>query len=95
MELLDKEKQIKKNNINYVEKLSLMVTFVYNLYIFVWIQYGCNTNMGFAFDPSNSTIKRLWCSRNGLAKTNWLDQQLQSVVDPYFLLPGFKLSISR
>ena len=37
-----------------------MVIFLYNLYIFVWIQHGCLANMVFAFDPSNSVKKRLW-----------------------------------
>ena len=38
-----------------------MVIFLYNLYIFVWIQHGCLTNMVYAMDPNNSVIKRLWC----------------------------------
>ena len=32
--------------------------FYINVYIFVWIQHGCLTNM----DPSNNVIKRLWCT---------------------------------
>ena len=38
-----------------------MVIFLYNLYIFVWIQYGCKTNIVYALDHNNSVIKRLWC----------------------------------
>ena len=35
--------------------------FLYNLYIFVWIQNGCFANTVFALDPNNSVIKRQWC----------------------------------
>ena len=38
--------------------------FLYNLYIFVWIQCSCLANKVFCLDPSNldsSVIKRLWC----------------------------------
>ena len=38
-----------------------MVIFLYNLYIFVWIQHGCLANIVFVLDPSNSVIKRLLC----------------------------------
>ena len=39
-----------------------MVIFLYNLYIFVWIQHICVANMVWPFDPSNSVIRRLLCS---------------------------------
>ena len=39
-----------------------MVIFLYNLYIFVWIQHGCIANTIYALDPNNSVIKRLWCT---------------------------------
>ena len=35
--------------------------FLYNLYIFVWIQHDCLANMVFALNPSTSVMKRLWC----------------------------------
>ena len=38
------------------------VIFPYNPYIFVLIQHSCFANMDFALDPSNSVIKRLWCT---------------------------------
>ena len=46
---------------SYAEKQPCMVTFLYNLYIFIWIQHGCFFLL-LAFDPSNSVIKRLWCT---------------------------------
>ena len=39
-----------------------MITFLYNLYIFVWIQQDSLANMVFALDPSGSVIIKLWCS---------------------------------
>ena len=36
-----------------------MVIFLYNLYIFVWIQHNCLPNMISALDPSNYVIKRI------------------------------------
>ena len=36
-----------------------MVIFLYNLYIFIWIQQGYLANTIFALDPSNSVIKSL------------------------------------
>ena len=38
-----------------------MVIWLYNSYIFVWIQNVCLVNTIFYFDPSNGVIKRLWC----------------------------------
>ena len=38
-----------------------MIIFLYDPYIFVWIQHGCLANMVFALNPNNSVIKRLWC----------------------------------
>ena len=37
-----------------------MVIFLYNQYIFVWIQHGLVANMAFALDLSSSVIKSLW-----------------------------------
>ena len=42
----------KNKNLDYKEKWPLMVIFLYNLYIFVWIQH-----MGFTLYPSNCVIK--------------------------------------
>ena len=36
-----------------------MVIFLYNLYIFVWIQQGCFANTVFALDSSNIVIKEV------------------------------------
>ena len=36
--------------------------FLYNVFVFVLIQHGCLANIVFALDPSNSVIKRLWCT---------------------------------
>ena len=44
--------------IDYIEKWPFMVIFLYNLYIFVWIQYSCLANMDFAWYLSDSVIKR-------------------------------------
>ena len=33
-----------------------MVIFLYNLYIFIWIQHGCLVKMAFALDPSNCGV---------------------------------------
>ena len=33
--------------------------FLYNLHIFIWLQYGCLANMVFALELSNSVVKRL------------------------------------
>ena len=38
-----------------------MVNFLYNLYIFVWIQHSCSANTVFTSDPSYSAIKMLEC----------------------------------
>ena len=35
------------------------LVFLYNLYIFVWIQHGCLANRVLVLDPSSSVIKRL------------------------------------
>ena len=43
-------------------KMPFMVIFLYNLYMFVWIQHACLANTVFALDPSNSVVKRLWCT---------------------------------
>ena len=55
-----------------------MVILLYNLYIFL-MQHGYFSNTVFAFDPSNSVIKRLWCSRflvshNLLIGSLWLNR---------------------
>ena len=54
------------NDIISFEQLGLVVylkqvnnNFLYNLYIFVWIQHICIANRDFAVDPSSSGIKRL------------------------------------
>ena len=47
----------KQKCIAYIEKWPFMVIFLYNLYIFVWIQQGCLAIMGFALNPGNSVIK--------------------------------------
>ena len=39
-----------------------MVIFLYNLYIFIWIQHDYLDSKIFALDPSNSVIKKLWCN---------------------------------
>ena len=41
-----------------------MVIFLYNLFVFVMLQHGSLTKMGFALNPSNKVIKRLWHLRN-------------------------------
>ena len=41
----------KQKCIDYIEKI-----------ISAWIQHCCLVNMVFAFDPSNSDIKRLYCT---------------------------------
>ena len=50
----------KEKCIDYIEKWPFMVIFLYNLYIFVWIQHGYLSNTFFALDPGSSVIKRLW-----------------------------------
>ena len=49
-----------KKCIDYIEKWPFMVIFLYNLYIFVWIQHEYLVKTVFALDPSRSVIKRLW-----------------------------------
>ena len=44
-------------------KMTINGHFFYIIYtFFVWIQLGCSDNIVFAFDPSNSVIKRLLCA---------------------------------
>ena len=38
-----------------------MVVYLYNLYIFVWIQTGCLDDKVFTLEPSSRVKKRLWC----------------------------------
>ena len=45
-----------------------MVIFLYNLYIFVWIQHSCLNKMVFTLDPSNSFIQRLCCIMSVVSK---------------------------
>ena len=42
----------KQKCIDNIEKWPFMVIFLYNLYFFFWIQYGCLANMVFTLDPS-------------------------------------------
>ena len=37
-------------------KMTIMVIFQYNLYIFVWIYHGCLTNMVYAMNPNNNEV---------------------------------------
>ena len=39
-----------------------MVIFLYNLYIFIWIQYGCLAYTVFTLDPISRVLKGLWCT---------------------------------
>ena len=39
-----------------------MVIFLYNLYIFVWIEHDCLAYTVFALDLSNCVIKKFWCN---------------------------------
>ena len=52
----------KQKCIDYIEKMTILVIFLYILYILVWIQHSCLANTVFASDPSSSVIKRLWCA---------------------------------
>ena len=45
--------------IDYIEKWSFMAIFLFNLYIFVWIQHGYLSIIVFVLDPSRSVTKRL------------------------------------
>ena len=53
---------IKQSYIEYIENVPHfqldLCSFLYNLYIFVWIQHKLAISV-FALDPSNSVIKRL------------------------------------
>ena len=49
----------KQTYIDYIEKWPFVIIFLCDLYIFVWIQYGCLPNSVFVLDSSNSVIKRL------------------------------------
>ena len=49
----------KNDYLIYSKIYRLYYIFLYNLYIFVWIQHGCSINMVFALEPSNSVVKRL------------------------------------
>ena len=45
----------------YMVTYTIMVIFLYNLFMFVWIQLSCLANTVLAFDPTNSFLDRLWC----------------------------------
>ena len=47
----------KQKCIDYIEKWPYMVIFLYNLYIFVWIQHSCLDNLVIALDLSISVIR--------------------------------------
>ena len=55
-----------KKCIAYIAKRPFMVIFLYNLYIFVWIQHGFLDNTVLTLDSSNSVIKR-WCIKNKIS----------------------------
>ena len=52
----------KQKCIDYIEKWPFLVIFLYNLYIFVWLQHGCLADIVLVLDPSSSVIKWLWCN---------------------------------
>ena len=49
-----------------------MVIFLYNLDIFVWIQYNYLAYTVFTLDPSNHVIKQLWCIEKGTEERYFL-----------------------
>ena len=45
----------------HMEKWQFMAIFLYNLYIFVYINHGCLTIILLTLDSCNGVIKRIWC----------------------------------
>ena len=58
---VDPKSVVSTECIDYIEKLPFMVNFLYNLYIFVWIQHSRLAKTVFTLDTSNIVIKGLYC----------------------------------
>ena len=67
-----------------------MVIFLYNPYIFVWIQHNCLANMVFALDSGNSVIMSLWCNIIVFYEIHLLFQSVSLFTTEVLILPIFK-----